>query len=194
MRNVLVLLKNGFEEIEALTVVDYLRRADIKVDMVSTQDELTIQGAHGIKVEANIMLSDVISEDVDLLYIPGGMPGALDLKNDPRVVDLVKEIDKRGRIVAAICAGPIVLEEAGVIEGKEVTSFPGFEGQLPSIGKYSEELVVVDENIVTSRGPATAVYMALQIIELLKGSKVRESIAKDIQLDKVEQKIGMKDA
>lgn len=185
MSKVYCLLKNGFEEVEALTVVDYLRRADIDIDLVSVEDGLEIEGAHGIKVLADISFDKIDEEKLDMVFIPGGMPGASSLRDDDRVIDLIKRSDDRGRIIAAICAGPIVLEKAGVLKGKKVTSYPGFEKELSSIGKYCEDRVVVDENIVSSRGPALAVVFALELIELIKGKEKRDDIAGDILFDQL---------
>ncbi|NLW52768.1 MAG: DJ-1/PfpI family protein [Tissierellia bacterium] len=192
MTKVYTLLKNGFEEIEALTIVDYLRRADIDVTTVSVEDTLEVQGGHNIKVLADMMLDDLKVENIDLIFVPGGMPAAEDLSNDSRVTELISSVDKNGRVVASICAGPMVLEKAGVLKGKSATSYPGFDTKLESLDNYLEDLVVVDENIITSRGPSTAVYLALKLIELLKGSEKKDEIKKNILLDKVEAQIKTK--
>lgn len=189
MAKVIALLKTGFEEIEALTIVDYLRRAEIEVDMVSTVDDINVTGAHGITVKTDVMLDDINADEIDLVFVPGGMPGAKDLKEDERVIDLIKKIDENGHVIAAICAAPIVLEEAGVLKDKIATSYPGFDQELKSLKEYKEELIVIDQNVVTSRGPATAAYLALQLIELIKGQNASEEIKKDILLDLVEANI-----
>lgn len=188
MVKVFVLLKNGFEEIEALTIVDYLRRADIEVALVSVEDSLDLLGAHQIGIKADMMFEDLKPEEVDLLFLPGGLPGASSLRDDKKVIEFIKDLDHNGRAIAAICAAPIVLSRARVIADKKVTSYPGFEDQLVC-NQYVEDLVVVDENIISSRGPASAVYLALDLIGLLKGDKKREEIRKDILLDKVEENI-----
>ncbi|MDO5027464.1 MAG: DJ-1/PfpI family protein [Tissierellia bacterium] len=189
MVKVSVLLKNGFEEIEALTIVDYLRRADISVDMISVEEGLQVIGSHGIKIEADMVFDKVEGEKIDLVFLPGGMPGAKSLSEDQRVLSLIKSLDSRGKAIAAICAAPIVLENAGLIKGKKVTSYPSFETYLKSVGQYREDLVVVDENIITSRGPATAVLLALELIELLKGKEKMEEIKKDILFDLLKENI-----
>ena len=187
MDKIVVLLKNGFEEIEALTIVDYLRRADLKVELVSTEDKLEVNGAHDIKIVADTMFDDLDKEQIELIFLPGGMPGAENLSKDQKVLDLISSHDKNGRPIAAICAAPIVLENSGVIKNKKVTSYPSFDKQLASISEYKEDLVYVDENIITSRGPATAVFMALKLIELLKGREKMQEIKKDILQDLVEE-------
>lgn len=188
MDKVVVLLKNGFEEIEALTIVDYLRRAGIKVELVSTEQELQVTGSHDIKIVADTMFEDIDKDEVELVFLPGGMPGAKSLSEDSKVLELIAYLDQKGRAISAICAAPIVLENAGVIKNKKVTSYPSFDNELKSIAEYREDLVYVDENIITSRGPATAVYLALELIELLKGREKMSEIKSDILQDLVEEK------
>lgn len=184
MAKVIVLLKDGFEEVEALTVVDYLRRADIEVETVSTNEHIYAEGAHKIIVKADTMFDD-LSEDFDLIYVPGGMPGAKDLSEDKRVLDLISKHHEKGKPLVAICAAPIVLEAAGVLKGKTVTSYPGFDKDLESIGKYSEDLVVVDENIITSRAAATAGELSFKLIELLKGKEKAKEISDSVLYDRI---------
>ena len=187
MTRVYTLLKEGFEEIEALTVVDFLRRADIEIFTVSTEKDLMVEGSHKIKVMADMMFSDLDLEDIDLLFIPGGMPAAKDLADDPRVADLVQKLDKRGRVLAAICAGPMVLAKGGALKGKEATSYPGFDKFLEGIKEYKEDVLLVrDENVITSRSVSTANYLALALIELIKGTEKMKEIKAEVLLDKVE--------
>lgn len=185
MAKVYCLLKDGFEEVEALTVVDYLRRASIDTYMVSVEDNIEVKGAHGIRVLADIMFDEIDEGDLDMVYVPGGLPGAESLRDDDRVIDLLARTNKRGRAIAAICAGPIVLEKAGILEGKSATSYPGFDEELASIKEYREDRIVVDENIITSRGPALAVLLALELIELIKGKGKRDEIAGDILFEEL---------
>ena len=182
MTKVYTLLKNGFEEIEALTVVDYLRRADIDIKTVSTEDTLEVTGSHDIKVIADLMLSDLNSKEIDLIFVPGGMPAAEDLSNDSRVTELVGSLDKSGRIIASICAGPMVLEKSGVLEGKKATSYPGFGEKLVSLKNYLEDIVVVDENIITGKGPAFVFDFALRLVEQLLGIRDRQEVQKGLLL------------
>ncbi|NMB07972.1 MAG: DJ-1/PfpI family protein [Tissierellia bacterium] len=185
MKKILLFLAEGFEEVEALTVVDYLRRMDIVVDTCSITGENKVEGAHGVIVEADKVLNELENtKDYNGLVIPGGMPGATNLRDNEKVIQLVKEFNQDEKLIAAICAGPIVLEKAEILEGKEVTSYPGFEDELKGI--YKEDLVVQDENIITARGPAVAVYFALKIVEYLLGENRVEDLKKDILLDMVE--------
>ncbi|HZJ83017.1 MAG TPA: DJ-1 family glyoxalase III [Clostridia bacterium] len=173
---VIVFLADGFEEVEGLTAVDYLRRMDIEVEMVSITGNKIVQGAHDIVVLADKIIDEI--EEIDLydgVVIPGGLPGATNLRDNARVIEIVKEIAQEEKLVAAICAGPIVLEKAGVIEGKKVTSYPGFEDQL-SGGIYLEESVVRDGNIITARGPALAVDFAIEIVKYLLGTEKADEL------------------
>jgi 4-methyl-5(b-hydroxyethyl)-thiazole monophosphate biosynthesis len=168
---VIVFLANGFEEVEALTVVDYLRRMDITVDTVSITNEAKVTGSHGIPVLADKNLGNIkdISE-YDGVVIPGGLPGATNLRDESKVIDIVKTMYENNKLTAAICAGPIVLERAGIIDGKKITSYPGFQEQLAG-AKYQEQAVVRDENIITARGPALAVDFAIEIVRHLLGDE-----------------------
>ena len=166
---ILVLLAEGFEEIEALTVVDYLRRLDVTVDTVSTTGDK----------EGEKKAFEIARDDYEAAVIPGGLPGATNLRDDKRVIELTQDFNNREKLVAAICAAPIVLEEAGVIEGKNMTSYPGFEENLKS-ANYKEEKVVIDGNILTSRGPALAVNFAIEIARYLLGDEKAEELKEDI--------------
>jgi 4-methyl-5(b-hydroxyethyl)-thiazole monophosphate biosynthesis len=178
---VLVPLAEGFEEIEAVTIVDLLRRADIEVHTASLTSR-RVTGSHGITVEADLVLDDAKAADYDMVVLPGGMPGAEHLKNDLRVIALLREFAAAGRFTAAICAAPGVLAHAGLLEGREATSFPGFlrADSAPGI-RLSESPVVVDGKVVTSRGPGTAIDFSLALIGLLKGGEVAAAVGGRLQ-------------
>ena len=165
MKRVAVFLAEGFEEIEALTVVDILRRVNITCDMVSLKD-LEVKGAHNILVKADKIISDEIKE-YDLIVLPGGMPGAKNLQNSSDVIEIIKHFNENKKLIGAICAAPIVLSTAQVIDGKNITSYPGFEDELKGCNYIEDEAVVVDDNIITSRGPATAIAFSYKLIEAL---------------------------
>lgn len=188
MSKVLVLLAEGFEEVEALTSVDYLRRASLDAIMVSTMEDLNVKGAHGIQVKADMFLKDVREvSHYRGLVIPGGLPGATNLRDNEHVIKLVQDFNEEQKMIGAICAGPIVLEKAGILEGKKATCYPGFGKELKG-AQVKEDLVVRDGNIITSRGPATAVYFALEIIEYLRSGDKGREVKKSILLDLVESK------
>ncbi|MGL5151218.1 MAG: DJ-1 family glyoxalase III [Clostridium sp.] len=170
MKRVAVLMSNGFEEIEALTVVDVLRRGNIHCDMVSIENNEYVTGSHDICVKANRGFGDDLKE-YDLIVLPGGMPGARNLKNNSQVIELVKYFNDNKKYIGAICAAPIVLGEAGVVKNKKVTSYPGFQEEIGECD-YVIEKVVVDENIITSRGPATTLEFSYKLMECLGSSEV----------------------
>jgi 4-methyl-5(b-hydroxyethyl)-thiazole monophosphate biosynthesis len=179
---VIVFLANGFEEVEALTVVDYLRRMDIKAEMVSITNERKVVGAHDIPVLADKTIEEIGDLDLyDGVVIPGGLPGATNLRDNPKVIEVVRIMHRNSKLAAAICAGPIVLEKAGIIEGRKVTSYPGFQDQL-SGSNYQEEGVVRDGNIITARGPALAVYFAIRIVEYFLGEEKAGELQRNILL------------
>ncbi|MFW2487045.1 DJ-1/PfpI family protein [Clostridium chromiireducens] len=164
MKKVCVLLAEGFEEIEALTVSDIMRRADVTCDLVSIGEEKVVKSSHELSVQAD----KIFDEDMeyDLVVIPGGVPGATNLRDDERVIRFIKKQNKEGKLIGAICAGPIVLGRAGITEGINLTSYPGYEDELPNC-EYLEDAVVVDKNIITSRGPATAMAFSYKLLEVL---------------------------
>lgn len=164
----LVLLAQGFEEIEAITIVDILRRAGVDLVTVGVGG-LEITGAHGVKVQADLGLDDA-PRDGDAVILPGGMPGSENL-TAPAVGDLVKAYAGAGKIVASICAAPaLALSPTGVIDDKKVTCYPGFEKSFPETAIRSEDAVVEDGQVITSRGPGTAHRFALRLVERLVGA------------------------
>ena len=173
MKEVLVPLAPGFEELEALAVVDILRRAGAKVMVAGTVGGV-ITGRNGIKVEPDATLDEAMDRDFAMIVLPGGAAGTENLAGDGRIARLVKDHDARGRFVAAICAAPTVLSAAGLTAGRTVTSHPTVRGVLTE-ARVSDERVVVDGNLVTSQGPGTAVEFAFKLVELLFGpEKVAE--------------------
>lgn len=174
-----VFFANGFEEVEALTVVDLLRRAEFDVSMVSISDDYSITGSHNITVKADVLLSDFQKDDYDLLVLPGGMPGTTNLANCKELCDLILAHNAEGKKLAAICAAPTVFGELGLLQGKKACCYPGMEGGLP-FAKPTSLPVTIDANIITSRGVGTAIPFALTIIEQYKGKELRDALAKAI--------------
>ena len=164
MSKVNVYLADGFEEVEGLTVVDLLRRAGIETDMVSIMGRKEITGARKIPVLADKLFEE--QDDPDVIVLPGGMPGTLHLKAHEGLADLIRKADKEGKLLAAICAAPSVLGAAGLLEGRHATCHPGFEEKLTG-AITSEDAVVVDGNIITSRGMGTAIDFGLAIVDCL---------------------------
>lgn len=173
MKKACVLLAEGFEEIEALTVSDVIRRANITCDLISIGGK-TVKSSHGVTVEADKIFDE--SMEYDLVVLPGGMPGASNLRDDERVIKFIKKQNKEGKLIGAICAAPIVLGKADLTDGRDITSYPGYEDELPNCN-YLEDSVVVDNNIITSRGPATSMAFAYKLLEKLGYSDKAEAIA-----------------
>ena len=193
MDKVLVFLADGFEEVEALTIVYYIRRVKIIVDTVSIKNDFFVNGSHQIIVKADKLLDEISLDDYTALYIPGGTKGAERLRDDKRVIDIVKKFDQDKKIIAAICAGPIVLERAGIVSDKAVVSHPSVREDLKNIGKYEkDELVVQDSNILTSRGAGSSIYLALKLIEKISGKDIKEKLKPGIQQDFIENYFSFK--
>jgi len=168
MAKALVLMAEGFEEIELTSIVDILRRGGVTVTIAGLKDGL-ITGSRGMTMQPDVTL-DKIKEMYDIIILPGGSPGYVNLGNDRRVIDLVKKYNSDGKIVAAICAAPSVLVKAGILAGKKVTIFKGMENELKN-AVYVDEPVVEDGNILTSQGPGTAMEFALALLKRLMGEK-----------------------
>ena len=165
MPKVAVILANGFEEIEALTVVDVMRRANITCHMVGFEDKVT--GSHAIQVQADRVFDGNLSE-YDMIVLPGGMPGSAHLRDNESLISELQKCNQGGKKLAAICAAPIALNRAGLLEGKNFTCYDGVQEQIAN-GHYQKETVVVDGNIITSRGPATALAFAYHLVDTLGG-------------------------
>lgn len=174
-KKALIILANGFEEIEAITVIDILRRAGIEVITAGINDT-KVQGSHGITVIADKTLP-AIKGDFDACVLPGGMPGAANLASSENVKSFIKQMDKNGKIIAAICASPaIVLAPIGILRNKTATCYPGMQEKFGNETIYKEETVVIDGNIITSRGPGTALPFSLAILEKLSGKEAGEKM------------------
>lgn len=175
MARVYIFLANGFEEIEGLTVVDLLRRANIDIQMVSIEKSIEVTGSHNITVKADCLFKDAKIDEAEMLVLPGGMPGTINLLHHVELVAKVKEFHKAGKKLAAICAAPSVLGACGVLTGKNACCYPGFEEKL--LGAKIEYVPVVqDGNVITSRGMGVANDFALKIIENLADAKTAEEI------------------
>ncbi|MDI9498191.1 MAG: DJ-1/PfpI family protein [Bacillota bacterium] len=181
----IVLLATGFEEIEALTVVDVLRRAGLNVRMLATGPDLFVEGSHGITVRADGRLADLNpDEPLAAVIAPGGLPGAEYLRDDPAVIALFRRQAAAGGLTAAICAAPIVLEAAGLTAGRRGTSYPGFEDEL-GFASYESDIVIEDDHVITSRGPATALPFALAIAARLAGRETAARLADGMLLTRL---------
>ncbi len=180
MSKVFIFLANGFEEIEGLTVVDLLRRVDIEISMVSITGSLEVTGSHQITVKADVLFEEADFSDATMLILPGGMPGTKNLSEHQGLDKLLKASYKEGKTLAAICAAPSVFGTKGLLDGKRVTCYPGYEELLMG-AKVVNAAVVVDDNIITSKGMGTSIDFSLAIIKYLKGEEPAAKIAEVIQ-------------
>lgn len=177
MSTVLTLLAEGFEEIEAFTPIDLLRRAGVDVTVASLAEQRHVTGRSGITVHADAALSEIGNHLFDLLFLPGG-PGVKNLRADPRVGEVVQRHAAAGKWLAAICAAPSVLNACGLLDGRRYTAHPSVAGELPHI--LADERVVVDGNILTSRGAGTALDFGLLLVEKLVSVKKSRDVARSI--------------
>jgi len=176
-KKILVPVANGIEMIEALSIVDVFRRAGASVDIASVND-LVITSSHNVKIHADKLIDQCIDEEYDLVAVPGGIPGAENLKNSETLITILQKQNSANKLYGAICAAPaLVLKHHGLLEGKKATCHPLFISQLSS-DQASEMKVVFDQNCVTSRGAATAVDFALELVEILMGKAKKLEVAK----------------
>ena len=179
MSRVGVFFGTGYEEIEGLTTVDLLRRAGVETVTVSVMDELTVTGSHGISVVMDKMMDEVDFSELEMIVLPGGMPGTLNLEKSPVVQKAIDWAIENDKLVCAICAAPSILGHKGLLEGKNATCFPGFEEELFG-ANVSKEFVVKDGNIITAKGMGSAIEFGLQIAQILTNplevKKIRASL------------------
>ena len=176
----LIPLAEGFEEIEAISIIDILRRANIQVCTVHLSNN-PVNGAHNIPVIADSCINDINSADYGCGILRGGMPGSKHLKESDIVIDMLKDINSRKGIIAAICAAPMALGRAGLLQGKNATCYPGCESDMTG-AKTSKNPVVKDGNIITGKGPACAIPFALEIVAALKGENIKNSLKQALQV------------
>ncbi|SCZ65056.1 DJ-1 family glyoxalase III [Thiohalomonas denitrificans] len=181
MASVLVPLAEGCEELEAVTIIDLLVRGGIDV-LTAGLTEGPVKASRGVTLLPDTTLTEALAHDFDMVVLPGGAPGAERLDNDPRIGELLKKMASKERYIAAICAAPKVLANAGLLTGRQATSFPGFIDTMEfSNLTYLEDPVVQDGKVVTSRGPGTAMDFALHLVELLAGKAKRDEVEASLQ-------------
>lgn len=175
LKTALVILADGFEEIEAIAPVDFLRRAGVRITLAGLEN-LRVQSSRNVGVEADILLRDLV-ELPDAVILPGGIPGATNLAKSEEVAELIKRMNETGKIIAAICAAPaVVLARLGILDGKKATCYPGCETDFSKTTVHSAERVVVDGNLITSQGPGTALEFSRAISEKLVGKEMTEKV------------------
>ena len=181
MSRALVVLADGFEETEAVTAIDLLRRGGVEV-VIAALSGGRARGSHGIEIHADAALADALGAPYDAVVLPGGQPGATHLATDARVLALVRAQMRDGRLLGAICAAPTVLAAAGVLDGRRVTAFPGALKPDAAVElALSDEAVVRDGDLITARGPGTAMDFALALLDALEGRTVRDRVEAALQ-------------
>ncbi len=179
MKKVAVLLADGFEEIEALTAVDLLRRAKVYVDTVSITEEYIVHGSHGINVQTEDLFDEVNFAEFDMIVLPGGLPGTTNLNAHSGVQRVVRDFVENGKYVGAICAAPSILGGMGLLKGRHAISYPSFEDKLAG-AVVTRNAVVQDGNIITSRGMGTSIDFALKLVEVMAGAEKASEIGDSI--------------
>ena len=179
--NTAIFFADGFEEIEGSTVVDMFRRAGIPIQTVSISDSLTVTGSHDIKVQADCLLADFDFNTVEMLILPGGMPGTTNLSKCEPLCDALMQFSRQGRYLAAICAAPSILGNLGILNGRVATCYPGFEKKL--FGAYiTTDPVAKDGHVITSRGMGTSILLGLELVKLLKDEETSKKLTEAIMM------------
>jgi len=174
-----IFLAEGFEDSEAVNTIDVLRRAKEDVKIVSITGNNLVTSSHGIAIQAEMLFEDVDFSDGDMLILPGGMPGTLNLKAFAPLIELIKNYYNKGKFIAAICAAPSIFGELGLLNGKKATCFPGFEDKLLG-AEYTSSSSEFDGNVITGRSAGNAMLFGLKLVEALEGKPFAENLAKSI--------------
>lgn len=176
-------LAEGFEEIEALTPCDLLRRVGVEAKTVSVTGEKVVTGAHSIRVEADLLFEEADYDACTMIVLPGGLPGAFNLQDHAGLEAQIRKFGEEDRPLAAICAAPLVFGAHGVLKGRKAAIYPGMESHLTG-GEATDKPVVWDGNLITSQGPGTAMEFALTIVSFFKGEEVTADLRKDLLLER----------
>lgn len=177
---VYIFMANGFEEIEAITVVDILKRAGIDIMMVSISNELYVKGGQGIEIKCDLLIDNIDVNSGECFIIPGGMEGVENLKINKNLKEILLQANNDEKIIAAICAGPIVINTFGLLKDKHITCYPGIEDELDNIKVVNNKKVVKDKNIITSKGPGTSNNFALEIVKNIKGKEIANKLNEEM--------------
>ena len=176
-KKVALFIENGSEELELIAPLDVMRRANLEVDVISANNEDFITSAHNVKIMADKKIEEINNIlDYDAIVIPGGMPGSTLLRDNKKIIEFYQTMYNSGKLVAAICAAPIVLSAAGITNDKEVTSYPGFDKEINCKTYNSEKAVVVDKNVITAQGPAVAILFGYEIVNYLLQDNTAEDV------------------
>lgn len=188
-KSALVLLANGFEEIEATCPIDLLRRSETEVSVASCEHSLLVTGRSNIKLEADCLFDEEIRKDHDMLVLPGG-PAVFELRKNPRILSFIREFDQTGKPIGAICAAPLLLLDAQILRERKYTAHGSVSNELPDMD--NEQLIVRDDNLITSRGAGTAVEFGLCLVEILHGEEKANEIRHSIHANSLSANEGAK--
>lgn len=176
-KKVALFIENGSEELEFIAPLDIMRRANLEVDLISANNEDFITSSHNVKILADKKIEEVNNIlDYDAIVIPGGMPGSTLLRDNKKIIEFYQTMYNSGKLVAAICAAPIVLSAAGITDDKEVTSYPGFDKEINYKNYNSDKAVVIDKNVITAQGPAVAILFGYEIVNYLLQDNTAEDV------------------
>ena len=176
-KKVALFIENGSEELEFIAPLDVMRRANLEVDLISANNEDFITSSHNVKIIADKKINEVNNIlDYDAIVIPGGMPGSTLLRDNKKIIEFYQTMYNSGKLVAAICAAPIVLSAAGITDDKEVTSYPGFDKEINYKNYNSDKAVVIDKNVITAQGPAVAILFGYEIVNYLLQDNTAEDV------------------
>ena len=176
-KKVALFIENGSEELEFIAPLDIMRRANLEVDLISANNEDFITSSHNVNIIADKKINEVNNIlDYDAIVIPGGMPGSTLLRDNKKIIEFYQTMYNSGKLVAAICAAPIVLSAAGITDDKEVTSYPGFDKEINYKNYNSEKAVVIDKNVITAQGPAVAILFGYEIVNYLLQDNTAEDV------------------
>lgn len=166
IKKMVIILANGFEEIEAVGIIDILRRAGVEIQLCSASNEQQVTGAHQITIQTDTPIKSIEPQSLAGIVLPGGLIGTQNMKKTPAVIELVRKIQNANGLIAAICAAPLVLDVAGVLDGKNFTCYPGIEDEILT-GHYQNKMVVQDENLITAYGPGATLHFAITLVRHL---------------------------
>ena len=178
-KKVALFIENGSEELELIAPLDVMRRANLEVDVISANNEDFITSAHNVKIMADKKIEEINNIlDYDAIVIPGGMPGSTLLRDNKKIIEFYQTMYNSGKLVAAICAAPIVLSAAGITDDKEVTYYPGCDKEINYKNYNSDKAVVIDKNVITAQGPAVAILFGYEIVNYLLQDNTAEDVKK----------------
>ncbi len=176
-----IFMANGFEETEAIGVIDVLRRGDVQIDLISITDSLEVTSAHNVKITCDKVFKDMNKDDYDMIIFPGGVTGVENIRNFPPIKEVIVDFNNKKKYIGAICAGPVILGDAEILGGKNFTCYEGFEKFVEN-AIYSKQKVIIQDNIVTSNCVGSVFEFGLTLLSLLKGEEFSEEVRRKMIL------------